>query len=75
MYVSIHAKYPNVILVRFQRHVKCLDRFSMNTQISNFMKICPVGTRCFMRMDGNTDRQTDRHDEANSRHSQFRERA
>jgi len=31
-----------------------------NTQISNFMKICPVGFKLFVLMD----RQTERHDEA-----------
>jgi hypothetical protein len=39
------------------------------TQISNFMKIRPVGAE--FRAGG----QTDRHDEANSRFSQFCERA
>jgi hypothetical protein len=32
-----------------------------NTQISNFMKICPVGVELV-----HEDRQTDRNDEANS---------
>jgi len=41
-----------------------------NTQISNFMKIRPVGAELFR-----ADRQTDIHDEANSRLSQFCERA
>ena len=45
-------------------------RFSKNTQISNSMKIRPVGAKLF-----HTDRQTDRHDEANNRFSQVRERA
>ena len=44
--------------------------FSKITQISNFMKICPVGAELFY-----VDRQTDRHDEANSRFSQFCELA
>jgi len=46
-----------------------LDRFSTNTQISNFMKIRPVGVALF-RADGSTGRQTDRHD-VNSRFSLF----
>ena len=41
----------------------------------NFMKICPVEPICFMRTDGQTDRQTDRLDEDNSRLSQFCERS
>ena len=42
------------------------DRFSKNTQISNFMKMCPVGAKLFYE-----DGQSDRHDEANSHFSQF----
>ena len=37
-----------------------------NTQILNFMKIRPVGAEMF-----HADRRTDKHDEANSRFSQF----
>jgi hypothetical protein len=40
--------------------------FSENTQLSNFMKIRPVGA--------DADKRTDRHDEANCRFSQFCER-
>jgi hypothetical protein len=43
-----------------------LDRFSKNIQISNFMKIRRVGAELF-----NADRQTDKHDEADSCFSQF----
>jgi len=42
-----------------------LDRFSENIQISDFMKIHPVGAEMSC-----ADRQTGRHDEANSRFSQ-----
>ena len=41
------------------------------TEISNFMKIHPVGAKLSTRTEG----QTDKHDEANSRVSQFCERA
>jgi len=44
-------------------------RFSTNTQISNLMKIRSVGTKLF-----HAGGQVDRHDEANSRFSQFCER-
>ena len=43
--------------------------FSKTPQISNFIKIIPVGTKLF-----NADEQTDIHDEADSRFSQFWER-
>jgi len=38
---------------------------------SNFMKIRPVGAYCSTRTDGRTDERTRKHDEANSRFSQF----
>jgi len=43
-----------------------LNRLSKNTKTANFTKIRPVEANVF-RMDG----QTDRHDEANGRFSQF----
>jgi len=42
--------------------------------MSNSMKIRPVGAELF-HADGQKDEQTDRHDEANRRFSQFCERA
>jgi len=49
------------MIVKFSRQV-----FFSNTQISNFMKIRPVGAELF---------HADRHDEANIRFLQFCERA
>jgi hypothetical protein len=49
----LSCKVP-LILVRVQRHVNFLDRFSKNTQIPNFMKIRPVGDELF-HADGRTD--------------------
>jgi hypothetical protein len=46
------------------------DRFSENSQIPNFMKIRPVEAQLF-----HADGRTDRHDEANTRYSQFCENA
>jgi hypothetical protein len=57
-----------------------LSEFELSRQIfekySNikFRKIHPAGNELF-HAGGRTDRQTDRHDEANSRFSQFCERA
>jgi hypothetical protein len=63
------CKVP-VITVRSKQNLNFLNTFSKNTQISNFINIRPVGAELF-----HADRRTDRHDEANSRFSQFCERA
>jgi len=69
MYICLSVKYP-FFLLDINGTWIFLYRFSKNTQMSNFMKIRPVGAELFHR-----DGQTDRHDEANSRFSQFFERA
>jgi hypothetical protein len=48
-----------------------LDSVSKNTQISNFMKTCPVGVGLFHTEDG----RKARHDETNIRFSKFCERS
>jgi hypothetical protein len=63
-----------VIIVRLQLNWNFPDIFSRNTQIPNFMGIRPVGAELF-HADGQTNGQTDRHDVANSRLSQFCARA
>ena len=45
-----------VILVRFSWILNFLSRFSKNTQITNFMKIRPVGAELYA--DGRTDTKT-----------------
>jgi hypothetical protein len=60
--------YSNHILINRELF---RDRFSKNTQISNFMEICAVLAK-LLHADGRTDRQkTDRQHEANSYISQF----
>jgi len=60
--VNVHiyrfsCKVP-VIVVRFWRNLDLPNRFSKNTQILNFMKICTVGAE-LLHVDWQTDRQTD----------------
>jgi len=50
-----------VILVSFLRNLNPLKRFLKNPQISNFMKICLVGSELVHQMNGSTDTRTDRH--------------
>jgi len=56
----------NIILFRYQWKLSFHNWFSKNTQISNFIKICPVGAK-LLQEDG----RTNRHDEANSYLLQF----
>jgi len=63
------CKVP-VILVQFHWNLNILYRFSKNPQKSKFMKIRLVGAELLY-----ADGRTDRHDEANSRFSQFCNRA
>jgi hypothetical protein len=67
------CKVP-VIFVWFQWNLNFLNTFPEKTQISNFIKTCRVGAELF-HADRQTDIQTDRHDVANYRSSQCRERA
>jgi hypothetical protein len=50
------------------KKLEFINIFSKNNQISNFMKIRPVEADLF-----HADRQTDRHEEDNSRYSQLYE--
>jgi len=59
----------SVILVRFKWNLNFLGRFSKINQTSNFIKIHSVGAELF------SCGRADRYDEANSRFSQFCQRA
>jgi hypothetical protein len=56
MYIGLHVKYLS-ILPDFHENLNFLNRLSKNTQISNFMKIGPVGAE-FLHADRQTDGQT-----------------
>jgi len=61
MYNGLHVKYL-LFFSDFNETSICLTDFRKNNQISNFMKIHPVGTELFIR----TSRRTERHEEVNS---------
>jgi hypothetical protein len=54
----------------FDEILNFLNRYSKNTQMSDLMTLLPVGGELF-----DAEGQTDIHDEAESRRSQFCERA
>ena len=56
-------------MVTYQKLYRDARSAKYKTQISNFTEICPVGAELF-----HADGQTDKHDIANSRFSQFFER-
>jgi D-mannonate dehydratase len=60
MMENVHWSSSKVpfILGRFKWNLNCFNRFSINIQISNFMKIRPFGTELF-HADRETDGRTD----------------
>jgi len=67
--VHMSSRKVPCMLVRFLRNLKFLGRLSKNIHIQNFMKMCPVKSELI-----HEDGRPDRHDEANTRFSQFCER-
>jgi hypothetical protein len=74
--VKWYGRHVNcmVFLSDFKETWICSTDFSKYTQISNLMKIRPVGADLF-HADGQTDGRTHRHDEANTNFSQVCEGA
>jgi hypothetical protein len=75
-HTSINVQWSScsvsVTLIRFQLKPNVVDRFSKNTQISNFMKICLVAAKFYTWTDRRTDRREDyRYDEAKSLFRKF----
>ena len=68
--IYLLIKYIKSVLWRVTKCLSYIEeaRCLKINQISNFMKILPVGPESF-----HSDGQTDRHEEANSRFLQFRE--
>jgi hypothetical protein len=57
MYLGLQIEYP--LFMSDFNQTCCLERFSKNPQLSNFMKLCSVGAE-LLQMDGQTDRHTHR---------------
>ena len=69
MHLCLHVEYP-LFLPDFKQTWIFSTDFPKNTQISNVMKILPVGAE-FFQADG----QTEKRDQANNSFSQFSEHA
>jgi len=74
MYIGYDVKY-SLFLSYFNEILSFRDKFLKNSQISNFIKIRPLGGELFHATDRRTDIDEDRHGEANSHFSQFCELA
>jgi hypothetical protein len=61
VYIGILLAYPVLHISRIRVNDTCifLNRFLKNTEMSNFMKIRPVGAEV-LHLDGQTNRRTER---------------
>jgi hypothetical protein len=59
--IAFHGNNGYANAPQYLMYLDFLHRFAQNTQISDLMKVCPVGTE--FCADGRTDGRTDRHDE------------
>jgi hypothetical protein len=66
MYLRTSSCKVPVIILRFSSNLAFLDRFSKTPQMSNFIKLRPLGAELF-----HADGQTHRRDEGYSRFLQF----
>jgi hypothetical protein len=68
MYIVLHlsTRYSYPILIKLENFRQIFEKY----QILNFMKIRPMEV-VLPHADRRTDRPADRHEEANSRYSQF----
>jgi len=57
MYIGLHVKYSS-LLPDFNENWNFFNIYSKNVEISDFMKIHPVGAK-LSHVDGQTVRQTD----------------
>jgi hypothetical protein len=71
--IGVRAKYTLFLSDFNATWILSKDSWKILTQVSNLIKIIPVGAESFYA-DCETDRQTDRHDETNSRFSQLYKR-
>jgi hypothetical protein len=71
MHIGIHVKYPLLLSDFNETWIFSTDFEGKNIQISNFIKIRPVGAELFHANWQKPHTHTYRHDEANCRFSQI----
>jgi len=74
MYIGLHVKCPLFFSDFNETLIIFVSKDFLKILVSNLVDIHPLEAELF-HADGETDRQTDRHDEANSLFSKFCEPA